>query len=131
MRTLFNAPATSPLSEIDTNNVAELFVELTRANTQTQVHTQYRFDPYSEGCVTGAWYDVCCSFCGFQGTSVHESLAVRVCNEILRDTSAPEVRLYCKTLGSLEISADPGPANDELQQLLTSILQVTLHTRGV
>ncbi|XP_060773114.1 condensin complex subunit 3 isoform X2 [Neoarius graeffei] len=93
MRTLFNAPATSPLSEIDTNNVAELFVELTRANTQTQ------------------------------GTSVHESLAVRVCNEILRDTSAPEVRLYCKTLGSLEISADPGPANNELQQLLTSILQ--------
>ncbi|MCJ8749069.1 hypothetical protein PDJAM_G00172130 [Pangasius djambal] len=93
MRTLFNAPATSPLSEIDTNNVAELFVELTRSNAQTQ------------------------------DASVHDSLAVRVCNEILRDISAPEVRLYCKTLGALEISTDPGPANDELQQLLTSILQ--------
>ncbi|TSN95635.1 Condensin complex subunit 3 [Bagarius yarrelli] len=93
MRTLFNAPATSPLSEIDTNNVAELFIELTRSNAQTQ------------------------------GASVHESLAVRVCNEILRDTSAPEVRLYCKTLGTLEISTDPGPSNNELQQLLTSILQ--------
>ncbi|MCI4394864.1 hypothetical protein PGIGA_G00173800 [Pangasianodon gigas] len=93
MRTLFNAPATSPLSEIDTNNVAELFVELTRSKAQTQ------------------------------DASVHDSLAVRVCNEILRDTSAPEVRLYCKTLGTLEISTDPGPANDELQQLLTSILQ--------
>uniref|UniRef100_A0A8C2BL90 Non-SMC condensin I complex, subunit G n=1 Tax=Cyprinus carpio TaxID=7962 RepID=A0A8C2BL90_CYPCA len=30
MRTLFNAPVTSPLSEVDTSNVAELFVELTR-----------------------------------------------------------------------------------------------------
>ncbi|XP_047672085.1 condensin complex subunit 3 isoform X1 [Tachysurus fulvidraco] len=93
MRTLFNAPATSPLSEIDANNVAELFIELTRSSAQTQ------------------------------GASVHDSLAVRVCNEILRDTSAPEVRLYCKTLGSLAISTDPGPANNELQQLLTSILQ--------
>lgn len=70
------------------------------------------------------------SLCGFQGASVHDSLAVRVCNGILRDTSAPEVRLYCKTLGALEISTDPGPANDELQQLLTSILQVTLYTQG-
>ncbi|KAK3507594.1 hypothetical protein QTP70_029629, partial [Hemibagrus guttatus] len=93
MRTLFNAPATSPLSEIDTNNVAELFIELTRSSAQTQ------------------------------GASVHDSLAVRVCNEILRDTSAPEVRLYCKTLGTLEIGTDPGPATNELQQLLTSILQ--------
>ncbi|KAM9449510.1 condensin complex subunit 3 isoform 1-T1 [Clarias gariepinus] len=93
MRTLFNAPATSPLSEIDTNNVAELFIELTRSNAQTQ------------------------------GARVHESLAVRVCNEILQDASAPEVRLYSKTLAALEISAEPGPANNELQQLLISILQ--------
>ncbi|XP_046698674.1 condensin complex subunit 3 isoform X1 [Silurus meridionalis] len=93
MRTLFNAPATSPLSEIDASNVAELFTELT------------------------------CSSDRPQGASVHDSLAVRVCNEILRDTSAPEVRLYCKTLATLEISTDQGPANDELQQLLNDILQ--------
>lgn len=30
MRTLMNAPATSPLAEVDVNNVVELFVELTR-----------------------------------------------------------------------------------------------------
>ncbi|KAI5087900.1 condensin complex subunit 3 [Silurus meridionalis] len=93
MRTLFNAPATSPLSEIDASNVAELFTELTRSSDRPQ------------------------------GASVHDSLAVRVCNEILRDTSAPEVRLYCKTLATLEISTDQGPANDELQQLLNDILQ--------
>ncbi|KAI4895422.1 hypothetical protein NFI96_024321 [Prochilodus magdalenae] len=96
MRTLFNAPATSPLSEIDTSNVAELFIELTRPSTLVQPS---------------------------QGVRVHDSLAVRLCNEILRDVKAPEVRLYCKNLSSLEISADPGPANQELQQLLSEILQ--------
>lgn len=30
VRTLMNAPATSPLAEVDINNVVELFVELTR-----------------------------------------------------------------------------------------------------
>lgn len=30
MRTLMNAPATSPLAEVDINNVVELLVELTR-----------------------------------------------------------------------------------------------------
>lgn len=39
MRTLFHAPATSPLSEVDTNNVAELFVELTRSSAPTPVRT--------------------------------------------------------------------------------------------
>ncbi|XP_036444769.1 condensin complex subunit 3 isoform X1 [Colossoma macropomum] len=96
MRTLFNAPATSPLSEIDTSNVAELFIELTRPSALVQPS---------------------------QGVCVHDSLAVRVCNEILRDIEAPEVRLYCKTLSGLEISTEPGPANQELQQLLSQILQ--------
>lgn len=30
VQTLLNAPATSPLAEVDVNNVVELFVELTR-----------------------------------------------------------------------------------------------------
>ena len=30
VRTLMNAPATSPLAEVDINNVVELLVELTR-----------------------------------------------------------------------------------------------------
>uniref|UniRef100_A0A8C1LAE3 Non-SMC condensin I complex, subunit G n=1 Tax=Cyprinus carpio TaxID=7962 RepID=A0A8C1LAE3_CYPCA len=99
MRTLFNAPVTSPLSEVDTSNVAELFVELTRPSALVQP-------------------------AAVQAVSVHDSLAVRVCNEILRDTSAPEVRLYCKTLSWLEINTEPGPANSDLQLLLKDILQV-------
>uniref|UniRef100_A0A8C1NAE4 Non-SMC condensin I complex, subunit G n=1 Tax=Cyprinus carpio TaxID=7962 RepID=A0A8C1NAE4_CYPCA len=95
MRTLFNAPVTSPLSEVDASNVAELFVELTRPSALVQP----------------------------AAVSVHDSLAVRICNEILRDVSAPEVRLYCKTLSWLEINTEPGPANSELQLLLKDILQ--------
>ncbi|XP_042572350.1 condensin complex subunit 3-like isoform X1 [Cyprinus carpio] len=98
MRTLFNAPVTSPLSEVDTSNVAELFVELTRPSALVQP-------------------------AAVQAVSVHDSLAVRVCNEILRDISAPEVRLYCKTLSWLEINTEPGPANSDLQLLLKDILQ--------
>ncbi|XP_026127252.1 condensin complex subunit 3-like isoform X3 [Carassius auratus] len=98
MRTLFNAPVTSPLSEVDTSNVAELFVELTRPSTLVKP-------------------------AAVQAVSVHDSLAVRVCNEILRDISAPEVRLFCKTLSWLEINTEPGPANCELQLLLKDILQ--------
>uniref|UniRef100_A0A8C1WVA1 Non-SMC condensin I complex, subunit G n=1 Tax=Cyprinus carpio TaxID=7962 RepID=A0A8C1WVA1_CYPCA len=98
MRTLFNAPVTSPLSEVDASNVAELFVELTRPSALVQP-------------------------AAIQAVSVHDSLAVRICNEILRDVSAPEVRLYCKTLSWLEINTEPGPANSELQLLLKDILQ--------
>uniref|UniRef100_A0A8C1NCQ2 Non-SMC condensin I complex, subunit G n=1 Tax=Cyprinus carpio TaxID=7962 RepID=A0A8C1NCQ2_CYPCA len=88
MRTLFNAPVTSPLSEVDASNVAELFVELTRPSALVQP-------------------------AAIQAVSVHDSLAVRICNEILRDVSAPEVRLYCKTLSWLEINTEPGPANSQ------------------
>ncbi|XP_038256402.1 condensin complex subunit 3 isoform X2 [Dermochelys coriacea] len=36
--------------------------------------------------------------------TVHDSLAVKICNEILIDPSAPDVRIYAKSLSSLELS---------------------------
>lgn len=48
IRTLMNAPATSPLAEVDINNVVELLVELTRPNalikpsTNTEVRNIHR-----------------------------------------------------------------------------------------
>uniref|UniRef100_A0A672LY22 Non-SMC condensin I complex, subunit G n=1 Tax=Sinocyclocheilus grahami TaxID=75366 RepID=A0A672LY22_SINGR len=97
LRKLFNAPVTSPLSEVDASNVAELFVELTRPSALVKP-------------------------AAVQAESVHDSLAVRVCNEILRDISAPEVRVYCKTLSWLEINSEPGPAN--IMIIVTLILCV-------
>uniref|UniRef100_A0A8C7J5K6 Non-SMC condensin I complex, subunit G n=1 Tax=Oncorhynchus kisutch TaxID=8019 RepID=A0A8C7J5K6_ONCKI len=78
LQTLLNAPATSPLAEVDVTNVAELLVELTRPSSLIK---------------PGDTQEVC----------VHDYLAVRVCGEMLKDPSAPEVRLYAKVLNSLEL----------------------------
>uniref|UniRef100_A0A8C7MUK5 Non-SMC condensin I complex subunit G n=1 Tax=Oncorhynchus kisutch TaxID=8019 RepID=A0A8C7MUK5_ONCKI len=89
LQTLLNAPATSPLAEVDVTNVAELLVELTRPSSLIK---------------PGDTQEVC----------VHDYLAVRVCGEMLKDPSAPEVRLYAKVLNSLELSADGNTTRDLL-----------------
>ncbi|XP_050803395.1 condensin complex subunit 3 isoform X2 [Gopherus flavomarginatus] len=83
LRTLFNAPASSPLAEVDIANVSELLVDLTRPsglNPQAKKSQDY------------------------QDLTVHDSLAVKICNEILIDPAAPDVRIYAKALSSLELS---------------------------
>uniref|UniRef100_A0A667WPW7 Non-SMC condensin I complex, subunit G n=1 Tax=Myripristis murdjan TaxID=586833 RepID=A0A667WPW7_9TELE len=97
IRTLMNAPATSPLAEVDINNVVELLVELTRPSQIKQL-----------------WLSEVC---------VHDYLAVRVCGEMLKDPTAPEVRLYAKTLSNLELSTD-GTIRKDLLTLLQQITQV-------
>ncbi|XP_052365977.1 condensin complex subunit 3-like [Oncorhynchus keta] len=96
LQTLLNAPATSPLAEVDVTNVAELLVELTRPSSLIK---------------PGDPQEVC----------VHDHLAVRVCGEMLKDPSAPEVRLFAKVLNSLELSADGNTTRD----LVTLLQQVT------
>nr|XP_046269871.1 condensin complex subunit 3 isoform X2 [Scatophagus argus] len=98
VRTLMNAPATSPLAEVDINNVVELFVELTRPSALIKPSTN------TEVCV-------------------HDYLAVRMCGEMLKDPTAPEVRLYAKTLSNLELSRDETVRKD-LQTLLQQLVQV-------
>ncbi|XP_028832614.1 condensin complex subunit 3 isoform X2 [Denticeps clupeoides] len=98
---LFNAPATSPLAEVDVSNVAELLVDLTRSSTLSKPDKDI----------------------ALQGLSVHDSLAVRLCNEILRDPLAPEVRLYTKCLSCLELSTEDCPTNKDLYELLQEILE--------
>ncbi|TNM86102.1 condensin complex subunit 3 [Takifugu flavidus] len=99
VRTLMNAPATSPLAEVDINNVVELLVELTRPSALIKPSPN-----------TG---EVC----------VHDYLAVRMCGEMLKDATAPEVRLYAKTLSNLELSSDETVRTD-LQTLLQQLVQV-------
>ena len=60
-----------------------------------------------------------------QGVPVHDSLAVRLCNEILRDPKAPEVRLYTKSLSCLELSTEDSPLRKDLLLLLQEIQQVS------
>lgn len=58
-----------------------------------------------------------------QEVRVHDYLAVRMCGEMLKDATAPEVRLYAKSLSSLELSADDAVRTD-LQTLLQQLVQV-------
>ncbi|XP_004579248.3 condensin complex subunit 3 [Ochotona princeps] len=83
LQTLTNAPASSPLAEVDVANVAELLVDLTRPsglNPQAKNSEDY------------------------QALTVHDNLAIKICNEILTNPCSPEVRIYTKALNSLELS---------------------------
>lgn len=54
---------------------------------------------------------------------VHDYLAMRMCGEMLKDPTAPEVRLYAKTLSNLELSRDDTVRKD-LHTLLQQLVQV-------
>uniref|UniRef100_A0A8C4ZNT9 Non-SMC condensin I complex, subunit G n=1 Tax=Gadus morhua TaxID=8049 RepID=A0A8C4ZNT9_GADMO len=97
VRTLMNAPATSPLAEVDPSNVVELLVELTRPGTLIKPSANHE--------------------------PPNRVMALRVCGEILKDQTAPEVRLYAKTLNNLEVSANEG-TRQELHALLLEVTQV-------
>ncbi|XP_068799393.1 condensin complex subunit 3 [Struthio camelus] len=99
LRTLLNAPATSPLAEVDTSNVSELLVDLTRPSglkPQAKKSQEY------------------------QDLTVHDSLAMKICNEILMDPTAPDVRIYARALNSLELS---NSSTENLLLLLDEILE--------
>ncbi|XP_021251602.1 condensin complex subunit 3 isoform X2 [Numida meleagris] len=99
LRTLLNAPGTSPLAEIDISNVSELLVDLTRPSglrPQAKKSQEY------------------------QDLTVHDNLALKICNEILMDPTAPDVRIYARALSWLEISSS---STENLLLLLEEILE--------
>ncbi|KAM4854405.1 condensin complex subunit 3 isoform 2-T2 [Thomomys bottae] len=99
VQTLANAPASSPLAEVDIMNVAELLVDLTRPsglNPQAKDSQDY------------------------QALTVHDNLAVKICNEILTSPCSPEIRVYTKALNSLELSSS---LSKDLLVLLNEILE--------
>ncbi|KFQ44327.1 Condensin complex subunit 3, partial [Nestor notabilis] len=99
LQTLLNAPATSPLAEIDISNVSELLVDLTRPSGLK--HQSKKSQDYED-------------------LTVHDNLAVKICNEILRDPMAPDVRIYARALNSLELSSS---STENLLVLINEILE--------
>lgn len=99
LQTLANAPASSPLAEIDISNVAELFVDLTRPSG---------LNPQAKNSQD------------FQALTVHDNLAIKICNEILTCPCSPEIRVYTKALSSLELSSNLAK---DLLVLLNEILE--------
>ena len=53
-----------------------------------------------------------------------------MCGEMLKDPTAPEVRLYAKTLSNLELSRDETVRKD-LQTLLQELVQVHTDTAAL
>ncbi|KAM4709366.1 condensin complex subunit 3 isoform 2-T2 [Discoglossus pictus] len=99
LQTLFNAPASSPLADVDIGNVAELLIDLTRPSGLNQKNKMSQ---------------------DYEGCTVHDNMALKICNDILKDPTAPDVRIYTKSLCSLEISKD---YSKELLPYLDSILE--------
>ncbi|XP_016055237.1 PREDICTED: condensin complex subunit 3 isoform X1 [Miniopterus natalensis] len=99
LRTLANAPASSPLAEVDISNVAELLVDLTRPSA---LHPQAKNSQ------------------DYQALTVHDNLAIKICNEILTCPCSPEIRVYTKALSSLELSTNLAK---DLLVLLNEILE--------
>ncbi|XP_043827733.1 condensin complex subunit 3 [Dromiciops gliroides] len=99
LKTLLNAPASSPLAEVDIANVAELLVDLTRPSG---------LSPQAR------------SSQDYQASTVHDNLAIKICNEILINPCAPEIRIYVKALASLELSNN---STKELTVLLDETLE--------
>ncbi|XP_028721718.1 condensin complex subunit 3 [Peromyscus leucopus] len=105
LQTLANAPASSPLAEVDVINVAELLVDLTRPSG---------LNPQGKNSQD------------YQALTVHDNLAMKICNEILTSPCTPENRVYTKALSSLELSSS---VKKDLLLLLDKILeQVTDRT---
>ncbi|NXA14705.1 CND3 protein, partial [Sapayoa aenigma] len=99
LQTLLNAPTTSPLAEVDVGNVSELLVDLTRPSG-LKLQSKKSQD--------------------YQELTVHDSLAMKICSEILTDPTAPDVRIYAKALNSLELSRS---STENLLVLLNEILE--------
>nr|XP_012327783.1 condensin complex subunit 3 isoform X1 [Aotus nancymaae] len=99
LQTLANAPASSPLAEVDITNVAELLVDLTRPS---------RLNPQAKTSQD------------YQALTVHDNLAMKICNEILTSPCSPELRVYTKVLSSLELSSHLAK---DLLVLLNEILE--------
>jgi len=102
MRTLFDAPDASPLAEVDPISVVELMVQLTslrnREDHLKSIGNRQNID---------------------QDTNVHDTMAVKVMNEILSKSENTDVRTLCKVLPMLDISAE----NDMLMKDLSILCE--------
>jgi len=88
MKVLFDAPVTSPLAEIDTEDVGMFFVHLTREDMLQTFDANPKETNMLESSTT----------------TVHDSLAMAVCNEILSAPDSFQTKVLIKILTSLGLT---------------------------
>ena len=107
MRVLFDAPVTSPLSEIDTEDVGMFFVHLTREDL-LQDYDSNKKDTQAEESTN---------------TTVHDNLAMAVCNEILSSPEGYQSRTLIKVLTSLVLTHNNFVHLKEIKVLSEKLLE--------
>ncbi|KAJ1523750.1 hypothetical protein ONE63_001583 [Megalurothrips usitatus] len=91
LRTLMQAPVTSPLTQIDQDSVARLFISLTRPGVN-KFHSK-----------------VC---------HIHNNLATSICNEVMDCDDSTNIGVLLRGLSSLQLSLDDPVYRDELKTLV-------------
>jgi len=109
LQVIFDAPATSPLSDIDESNVVELLVQLTDPTQVKKVADQS----------------------ALSGMTSHDSLAVKICNEIIERDNMYGVVVLAKALTMLQLSQDNELLARDLSNLSIQLTQVRLFTHPV
>merc|ERR1719225_2270803 len=106
MKILFDAPVTSPLAEIDIEDVGMFFVHLTREDMLQS------YDPEKKSV-----------FLESSTTSIHDSMAMAVCNEILSTPNSYQTKSLIKVLTNLALTHNNFVHLKELKVLSELMIQ--------
>ncbi|XP_039258704.2 condensin complex subunit 3-like [Styela clava] len=116
LRTLFEAPNSSPLASVNIQNVAELLVHLTKPSLIKSLHR----DKDNEG--NGTKWREQVDWLGDR--SAHDGLAIKLSNEILRDPQSVNVVVLSRSLSMLELSSNLQDNLKDLTVLCEDMLEV-------
>ena len=93
LKTLFDAPANSPLTEVDVDDVGGFFIQLTRADILQ--HPNKMNEKREDKDIAS---DI--------GASVHDAMAYTLCNQILASPDSFHVKSLIKLLLSVQITVN-------------------------
>ncbi|KAK7111031.1 condensin complex subunit 3-like [Littorina saxatilis] len=110
LRTILNAPTTSPINSVNPSNVADFLVELT--------HAQRLVSSQADNTVV-------------RENPCHDSIAVKVCNEILSNPQSFQLRLWTRILNQLYLSQDNHTHLKDLSVLCTQMMEVVKEKTSV
>ena len=97
LKTLFDAPTTSPLIDVDIEDVGAFFIQLTRADILQ--HNPNRVGEANNGAEEREDKDIASDI----GASVHDSMAYTICNQIIGSPDSFHVKTLIKLLLSLQV----------------------------
>merc|ERR1719167_811820 len=109
LKTLFDAPATSPLTDVDIDDVGAFYVQLTRADILQQPSKLNRDE---DGDIAS---DI--------GASVHDAMAYTLCNQILEAPDSFHVKTLIRLLLILQITMNNFVKLKELKVFQTHMMQ--------